>query len=364
MERPAFFTAFLAFVNTHGFWLRLGLAAALALAALLGARLYRLLAAALRRNVVARLPEWVRIVYDGFAEPLVLLLRAALVYGAVLAAPLPAPPAQVNAVAGPLFSAAVIALLAWGLWRSAGVCGLLFRSAQDRLDLESNKTMVRFFERIFRALVAALAVLAVLELFGVPVAGLLAGAGVAGLAVSLAAQSTLSNLIAGVTLVMEQPFGIGDYIVLGTFEGTVEEISFRSTKIRTPDNCVISVENSKVSAEYIQNVTNRSTRLWNFRIGVTYAAGRGRVEALCAGLTALLRADAEVVPDSVQVILAGFGASSLDIDVRLYVTTLGLAEYRALQNRLNLQIMDLVARCGCEFAFPSTSVYIEKNGAD
>ena len=111
-------------------------------------------------------------------------------------------------------------------------------------------------------------------------------------------------------------------------------------------------------------MTNRSTRLWNFRIGVTYAAPRSRVEALCAGLTALLRADAEVVPDSVQVILAGFGASSLDIDVRLYVTTLGLAEYRALQNRLNLQIMDLVARCGCEFAFPSTSVYIEKNGAD
>ena len=71
--------------------------------------------------------------------------------------------------------------------------------------------------------------------------------------------------------------------MLGTFEGTVEEISFRSTKIRTPDNCVISVENSKVSAEYIQNVTNRSTRLWNFRIGVTYAAPRSRVEALCAG---------------------------------------------------------------------------------
>ena len=154
MERPAFFTAFLAFVNTHGFWLRLG-----------WPRRWRW------RRCWARgctgfwprrcgamwspaLPEWVRIDTTAFAEPLVLLLRAALVYGAVLAAPLPAPPAQVNAVAGPLFSAAVIALLAWGLWRSAGVCGLLFRSAQDRLDLESNKTMVRFFERIFRALVA------------------------------------------------------------------------------------------------------------------------------------------------------------------------------------------------------------------
>ena len=223
--------------------------------------------------MVARLPEWVRIVYDGFAEPLVLLLRAALVYGAVLAAPLPAPPAQVNAVAGPLFSAAVIALLAWGLWRSAGVCGLLFRSAQDPPGPGKQQTMVRFFERIFRALVAVLAVLAVLELFGVPVAGLLAGAGVA-----------RAGRLAGGAEHAVQPdrgcdAGHGAAVRhrrlhrAGTFEGTVEEISFRSTKIRTPDNCVISVENSKVSAEYIQNVTNRSTRLWNFRIGVTYAPG-------------------------------------------------------------------------------------------
>ena len=363
MEQPALLARFLLFLNTHGFWLRLALAAALALASVFGTRLYRALVAALRRAATRHMPEWLQILYDGFSDPLVLLLRAGLVYAAVLAAPLPAPTGRVNAVAGPVFAAAVIALLAWGLWRSTGLCGLLLRSAQNRLDLESNKTMTRFFERIFRAVVALLAVLAVLEVFGVPVAGLLAGAGVAGLAISLAAQSTLTNLIAGVTLVMERPFGIGDYVILGTFEGTVEEISFRSTKLRTPDNCVITVENSKVSAEYIQNVTDRSSRLWSFGIGVTYDTPRQKVEELCAALTDLLRADAEVVPDSVQVILAGFGASSIDINVRAYVTTLGLGEYRALQSRLNLQIMALMERCGCAFAFPSTSVYLEKGGS-
>ena len=180
---------------------------------------------------------------------------------------------------------------------------------------------------------------------------------------SLAAQSTLSNLIAGITLVMERPFGIGDYIVLGSFEGTVEEISFRSTKLRTPDNCLITVENSKVSAEYIQNVTTRNSRLWNFVIGVTYDTPRDRIEALCADLTALCQAEPMVLADTVQVALIGFGASSIDIDLRMYVTTLGLNDFRALKNRLNLQIMDLMERRGCEFAFPSTSVYLEKTPA-
>ena len=355
--------SFLLFVYTHGFWLRLGLMAVLALAAVFGARLYRRLVGALRKKLARYMPEWLQILYDGFSEPLVLLLRCLLLYWAVLAAPLPLTVLQVNQLAGPAFSAAVIGLLGWGLWRSEGLCGLLLRSAQNRLDLESNKTMTRFFEKIFRALVAAAAVLAILELFGVPVAGLLAGAGVAGLAVSLAAQSTLSNLIAGITLVMERPFGIGDYIVLGSFEGTVEEISFRSTKLRTPDNCLITVENSKVSAEYIQNVTTRNSRLWNFVIGVTYDTPRDRIEALCADLTALCQAEPMVLADTVQVALIGFGASSIDIDLRMYVTTLGLNDFRALKNRLNLQIMDLMERRGCAFAFPSTSVYLEKTPA-
>ena len=139
--------------------------------------------------------------------------------------------------------------------------------------------MGHFFENIFHALVGLFAGIAMLDRLGVPVSGLLTGAGVAGLAVSLAAQSTLNNLIAGITLVLERPFGIGDYIVLGDCEGTVEDISFRSTRIRSPDNVAITIENSKITAEYIQNYDRRQSRLWKFAIGLTYDTPREKTRA-------------------------------------------------------------------------------------
>ena len=140
----------------------------------------------------------------------------------------------------------------------------------------------------------------------------------------------------------------------------MQQISLRSTQLRTPDNCLITVENSKVCAEYIQNATERDSRLWNFVIGVTYDTTRAQLEALCAGLAELCRADPAVRPETVHVAVAAFNASSIDIDVRLYCTALGLAEFREMKTRLNLQIMGLMEREGCGFAFPSTSVYLEK----
>jgi len=190
----------------------------------------------------------------------------------------------------------------------------------------------------------------------VPVSGLLTGAGVAGIAISLAAQSTLSNLIAGVALVLEHPFGIGDYIVLGDLEGTVEDISFRSTKFRTLDNIVVSIENSKVASEYIRNCNQRQSRLWDFTIGVTYDTPRETLETLCRDLTALLQNDPEVIPDKVTVTVDTFNAYSIDLRCRVYITKTSLADFLQAKNRLNLQIMDVVHKDGCDFAFPTTTV--------
>lgn len=220
--------------------------------------------------------------------------------------------------------------------------------------------MVRFFENVYRVLIVLLGIIMALDLLGVPVTGLLTGAGVAGLAVSLAAQSTLSNLIAGVTLVMEHPFGIGDYVVLGSYEGTVEDISFRSTRIRTADNVVITVENSKICSEYIQNVTNRTTRLWQFTIGVTYDTSAETIETLCADLKALLCKNPHVSRDTIQVMVSEFADSSINIMVRVYVDTLALAQFNELKSQLNLQIMRLMKQDGCSFAFPSASIYLEQ----
>ena len=330
------------------------------LLALFAPLVYRRIAGKLIEKFRPHQPQWISIILDSYLRPTTILLRAVFIYAALWVLPLELNTPTYRSVLARIMQVTAICLIAWGAWMAAPVCRLLLRSAENKLDIATNRTMGRFFENIFRAVVGVVAGIAVLDALGIPVTGLLTGAGVAGIGITLAAQSTMSNLIAGVALVLEHPFGIGDYVILGSYEGTVEDISFRSTRIRTPDHAVITVENSKVCGEYIQNVTDRTNRLWQFTIGVTYDIPREKVETLCADLKELLSADAQISSDAMTVTLNEFSASSMDILVRCYVTAVDYTGYLQLKSRMNLAIMDLMKRDGCDFAFPSTSVYLEK----
>ena len=330
------------------------------LLALFAPLVYRRIAGKLIEKFRPHQPQWISIILDSYLRPTTILLRAVFIYAALWVLPLELNTPTYRSVLARIMQVTIICLIAWGAWMAAPVCRLLLRSAENKLDIATNRTMGRFFENIFRAVVGVVAGIAVLDALGIPVTGLLTGAGVAGIGITLAAQSTMTNLIAGVALVLEHPFGIGDYVILGSYEGMVEDISFRSTRIRTPDHAVITVENSKVCGEYIQNVTDRTNRLWQFTIGVTYDIPREKVETLCADLKELLSADAQISSDAMTVTLNEFSASSMDILVRCYVTAVDYTGYLQLKSRMNLAIMDLMKRDGCDFAFPSTSVYLEK----
>ena len=130
MAIKEFWALFMGFINTHNVILRILLTALLVLAAVFGSRLYRILIEKLRARLFRFMPEWLRILFDGFSGSLVLLLRAFLIYLAVLAFPLPLTPQQTALLAGPVFNAISIALLGLGFWRSEALCGLLLRSAQ------------------------------------------------------------------------------------------------------------------------------------------------------------------------------------------------------------------------------------------
>lgn len=302
------------------------------------------------------LAQWLYILFDSYVQPSALILRSVLLYLAFAVVPFTFNDAAYSTILRLLFDLAFTFLIGLGAWRSAPICRLLLRSAQNKLDLNTNNTMGRFFENIFRAMVGVFTGIALLDRLGVPVAGLLTGAGVAGLAISLAAQSTLSNLIAGITLVLEHPFGIGDYVILGSSEGTVEDISFRSTRIRTTDNVAVTIENSKVCSEYIQNCNQRSSRLWQFTLGLTYSTSREQLTQLCHDLSEMLKAQPTVRPETVTVTVDKFNDYSIDILVRLYVTTLPYGDFLQEKSRLNLEIMQMVSQAGCDFAFPTTTL--------
>lgn len=324
--------------------------------------LYRRFAKSLLQKLHALMPEVLQILSEAYLEPTTLLLRTFLGYAALHALPVQfAEKFPVYSVLALFFRLCVIFFIGYGAWRAAPMCHLLLRSAENHLDLATNKTMGRFFENIYKVLVVVFAGIAALDQLGVPVSGLLTGAGVAGLAISLAAQSTLSSLIAGITLVLEHPFGIGDYIILSSVEGTVEDISFRSTRIRNTDNVVITIENSKVCAEYIQNANQRTSRLWQFTLGLTYDTTEEQIQRVTQDLTQLLQDQPTVQPNGVTVTLDKFNDYSLDILVRVYLTTLPYADYLKERHRLNLLIMQTVKNAGCEFAFPTTTVEMAKD---
>ncbi len=342
-------------------WVRIGSAAVLALAGIFGGWLVQRIFAALGRRLRPKLPKWLSILLQGFAAPMELLIRALLLYGALLAAPLPVEwTEKIWHWLTPLVNAGAVLAIAWGFWRSSPLCRQLLVSAENKLDVHTNQTMGRFFENVYRVVVATLAILVVLDMFGIPVVSLVAGAGIAGLAVSLAAQSTLTNLIAGITLVLERPFGIGDYIILGSWEGTVEDISFRSTRLRTPDNVVITVENSKVCSEYIQNTTERDSRLWVQTMRLPGDTPKDRVESLCAAIRAFLLADPGVKDEPLVVTVDQVGDDGIKILLRAYTTIADYIGFLNLKDRLNRGILEVAEREGCAFAYSPVNLRMEE----
>jgi MscS family membrane protein len=354
------FNAWRVSLANFGPMLRMALGLVLVLAGLFGARIIRKITAKLHSLFRSHAPEWLNILTDGFSESFVLLVRAVLWYLAVYAFPWqPDYVLSIYAIATKILRIAIIVLVTLGFWNSSALCRLLLHSAENKLDLESNKTLNHFFEKLYRAFVFLLAVIAVMTEFGFNVTGIVTGAGLVGLTLSLAAQSAVSSLVAGVAIVLEHPFGLGDWIVVGDAEGTVEDISFRSTQLRTVDNVLITIENSQVCSTAIQNVTGRTSRLLTFTIGLKYDTPRDRIEALCTAFRTMLGQFSEVCPKDIEVNLLNFAESSIEIELRCYVTAINITAYRALKNRMNLQIMGIMQNCGCEFAFPSTSVYLE-----
>ena len=210
-------------------------------------------------------------------------------------------------------------------------------------------------------LVIILGVATCAQIVGFPIGSIVAGAGLVGLTISLAAQESASNLFSGIVILLDKPFSIGDWITVGNVEGEVIDINFRSTRIRSMDHSVVIITNSQICASTVQNTALRTMRPYKFTLGVTYGTTRAQLEKLMADLQAMLDNSPYTNKGTNIVQLANFGDSSINILISAYLLTNVYAEFLQMQNDLNLNIMDIMQADGVDFAFPSTSVYIEKN---
>jgi MscS family membrane protein len=199
-----------------------------------------------------------------------------------------------------------------------------------------------------------------LSLMQVDVTALLAGISIGGVAIALAAQDTIKNLFGSFTIFMDKPFQIGDWIQFGSVEGTVEEVGFRSTRVRSFENSLMSVPNAKLLDTSVNNYGLRRYRRFKTTISITYDTPPDNIERFTTGLRDIVALHPKTRKDGVEIHLNNMSASSLDILFYMFFDVATWTEELTARQEILLAILRLAAHLGISFAFPSISVYQEK----
>ncbi len=254
---------------------------------------------------------------------------------------------------------AVVLSAAWLAIIASIILGELIVASEHLTARSLDSQLVRLGTRLI-GIVAAIGILIKgADELGFPAYSVVAGLGVGGLAFALAARDTIANLIGSLLITLEKPFRVGHIIRVAGSEGTVEEVGFRSTRIRTPDNSLVSIPSSAVVNTTVENLTLRSMRRQRFFVQVTYDTSREEVEALVRGIRKLIDDHPLTDKGSVQVRFNNFSESSLDILVQFFFRVDDFGTELRERETVLLRIMDLVEDSGVEFAFPTRTLHIQ-----
>lgn len=252
----------------------------------------------------------------------------------------------------------VSALIAWIVIRT------LFDRAARRLNRREDSIDVNMLRLIGR-IVAACASIAVIALgaqaLGLPVISILAGFGIGGLAIALAIRPTLENLIGGFILYLDRPIRVGDFCAFGQQSGTVERIGVRSTQVRALDRTLITIPNAQFADLQLINWAACDTMQIEEVLGLRYETDMETLRYTLAEIRKMLHAHPKIDSESIRVRFAGFGAYSLDIDLRIYAQTREWNDFYAIREDVLFRIGDIVEAAGASFAFPSQTLYLGKD---
>jgi MscS family membrane protein len=258
----------------------------------------------------------------------------------------------------------LVLIVATGIvWYAAAVVGVIsaqIAAAPWAAGRPAARALVLLAGRIAKVLVVVVGAIATLGVIGLPVASLIAGLGIGGIALAFGAQKTVENLFGAFAIGVDQPLREGDFVRLDDrVLGTVETVGLRSTRIRTLDRTVVSLPNGRVADAQIETFAARDRCRLHTTLGVVYGTTRSQLETLLAGLENVLRGHPRIWPDDVVVRFAGFGASSLDIEIMAWFQTADYGEFRTYRQEVLLAFMRVVEDCGTAFAFPTQTLHVE-----
>lgn len=253
---------------------------------------------------------------------------------------------------------------AWFIFRLVDVVEffLLRWTAKTRTALDDQ--MVPLLRKTLRVIVVIMAGLFIAQnVFNWDIAALIAGLGIGGIALALAAQDALSNFFGSITIFADRPFTLGDWVVINDHEGIIEEVGFRSTRVRTFFGHLVTIPNSTVSSSAVDNVSARPYIRRNLNVTVTYDTPPEKVQRGMEILREMLDARSESFPQDrpAKVLFSDFNAASLNILVVYWYTPPDWWDYQAFNNDFNLELLRRFNDEGIEFAFPTQTLYLKQD---
>lgn len=253
----------------------------------------------------------------------------------------------------------------WLIYRLVDVAAHYLDELLAKADEGLRGQFTPLIRRALRILVVIIGTLTVLATIGVNITGLVALGGVLGLAFSMGSQDSVANFVGTVNILTDRPYKVGDWITVGSsIDGDVEEIGFRSTKIRMFDKTLMTVPNGKLASETIKNWSRMPKRRIKMTLGLTYDTSPDQMREALKAIETILNEDEGVDQDYKLVQFTDFGANSLDVFLYYFSKSTVWKEYLDTRERVNLKIMDKLTEMNLEFAFPTQTLHLKGDGLD
>ena len=252
-------------------------------------------------------------------------------------------------------------LIFWTFHQVIGPFSAVIKSAGGLL----SRDLINWIIKAIKVLILVLGFAAVLDLWGIKIGPIIAGLGLFGVAVALGAQDLFKNLISGILVLVERRFQVGDWIFVdGIIEGTVENIGFRSTVVRRFDKSLATIPNFQFAEKAVINNSQITNRRINWIIGLEYRTTSEQLKTIKEQIENFIKKNENfsTTTDTIlSVKIDQFAASSIDIKLICFTKTSAYLEWMNVKDILAIEIKDIVEKNKASFAFPSTSIYVEKN---
>ena len=258
-----------------------------------------------------------------------------------------------------IFEVGVSIGIIWLLYNLSNILSDYLGQLTSKTESKLDDQLVPLIRKSMKIFIVIIGVLFVLQNHGINVASLLAGLGLGGLAFALAARDTLANFFGSITIFLDKPFQVGDWVKTNNVEGTVEEVGFRSTRIRTFYNSLISVPNAKMADAEIDNLGLREYRRLKTILNLTYSTTPEQMEAFVEGIKAIIKANEHFRQDFYEVHFYNFGAHSLDVLVYAFFEVPSWSDELQYKHNFFLEILRLAKEVGVEFAFPTQTLHVD-----